>query len=708
MQILIPRTDSTRSIFFFSVLFVLFFQIPQWTLTPIPTPPKEDRRRSEPVIVIHCLDWTTDTLSSYDLDFVLNNSLTLGNPDILASPKTIGTLPQTIPNGTWSEQGGTGPCNFAIKEVVEDSVRNLGFVYARAIGGEGLCEMNFFWRDRVEYSTCAEMQSTGIYARIYRRWSAICFGARKDTVQVILFRRPKIQDFRFNGNGRDIFDRVVTYEACSPDKSLIKKEDVTPFAPSFLHPKKVFIDQIDGKYAVVIKDREFPICGGKGVRIARELYVFDSCRGDYIDTFQVLIQIGTFKGPSIMVPTTIPALSLDSLNCSASFLATVEGLKSTFGVEVTGCHLGNVSLSIKTKKENNQPGDEWPTVNYPIKNKRVTGLLPGLHRVFVYAFDGCFGANQDSFDFVVKDKTAPKPICINGLSITLQPDGLGGGKYTLQATDFVAAGIYDCYGQGPDTNSNGQQLITQYSINKIGERVLQNKSTLNLTCADVGKVILIELHAWDTKGKDGYCVTYVEVRDLNRYCGIIEPPIGYVGGNIETVGSNPVQGVKMMLSIDALPYQFATTNLNGAYSFIFVPRGKSVLLEPELDKNPLNGVSTFDLLLIQKHILGIQALNSPYKMIAADVNNSKSISTLDLIQLRKLILGLDLQFLNNTSWRFVHAAFKFPKPENPWATQFAESIFVKEFNGSLTGNFIAIKIGDVNSNAKLDGASSNE
>lgn len=427
-----------------------------------------------------------------------------------------------------------------------------------------------------------------------------------------------------------------------------------------------------------------------------------------IDTFQVLIKVGAFNGPSIMIPETIPELGLDSLNCSASFLATIEGLKSTFGVEVTGCHLGNVSLSIKTKKENTQQGEDWPTVNYLVKNSRIAGLPPGLHRVFVNAFDKCFGANQDSFEFIVKDKAAPKPICINGLSITLQPDGQGGGKYSLQATDFIAAGIYDCYGQGPDTNLNGQSLITHYSINRVGDRVLQNKSTLNLTCADVGKVILIELHTWDTRGKEGYCVTYVEVQDLNRYCGVVEPPIGYVGGNIETVGSSPVQGVKMMLSIDALPYQFATTNLNGAYSFIFVPRGKSVLLEPELDKNPLNGVSTFDLLLIQKHILGIQALNSPYKMIAADVNNSKSISTLDLIQLRKLILGLDLQFLNNTSWRFVHAAFKFPKPENPWATQFAESIFVKEYYGSLTGNFIAIKIGDVNSSAKLDGASSNE
>lgn len=213
MQILIPRTDLAKSMLFSSLLFVAFFQIPQWIVKAPLT--QEPLPSSEPVIVFHCADWVTDTLPSYDLDFVLNNSLTLGNPDILASPKTIGTLPQTIPNGTWSEQGGTGPCNFAIKEVVEDSVRNLGFVYASAKGGEGLCEMNFFWRDSVEYSTCEEMQSTGIYARIYRRWSAICFGARKDTVQVLLFRRPDSDEFLFNVNGEEIgnigYNRVITY-----------------------------------------------------------------------------------------------------------------------------------------------------------------------------------------------------------------------------------------------------------------------------------------------------------------------------------------------------------------------------------------------------------------------------------------------------------------------------------------------------------------
>lgn len=52
------------------------------------------------------------------------------------------------------------------------------------------------------------------------------------------------------------------------------------------------------------------------------------------------------------------------------------------------------------------------------------------------------------------------------------------------------------------------------------------------------------------------------------------------------------------------------------------------------DNDPLNGVSTYDLSLITKHILGLAPFSSPYKLIAADVNNSRSVTTLDVIQLR--------------------------------------------------------------------------
>jgi hypothetical protein len=56
--------------------------------------------------------------------------------------------------------------------------------------------------------------------------------------------------------------------------------------------------------------------------------------------------------------------------------------------------------------------------------------------------------------------------------------------------------------------------------------------------------------------------------------------------------------------------------------------------------------------LIQRHILGIQPLNSAYKMIAADATNDGKVTAADLTELRKLILGITNELPNNASWRF--------------------------------------------------------
>jgi hypothetical protein len=137
-------------------------------------------------------------------------------------------------------------------------------------------------------------------------------------------------------------------------------------------------------------------------------------------------------------------------------------------------------------------------------------------------------------------------------------------------------------------------------------------------------------------------------------------------------------------------------------------KGGDFTVTPQLDKNHLNGVSTFDLVLIQKHILNVVALNSPYKMIAADVNNSKSITTLDLIALRKLILNIDQTFQNNTSWRFVDAAYQFPTASNPWAAAFPEVVSINDLGANTAANFVAIKIGDVNASATVSSATAAE
>jgi hypothetical protein len=85
-----------------------------------------------------------------------------------------------------------------------------------------------------------------------------------------------------------------------------------------------------------------------------------------------------------------------------------------------------------------------------------------------------------------------------------------------------------------------------------------------------------------------------------------------------------------------------------------------------------NGVSTLDLVKIQKHLLGIETINNPYDLIAADANNSQNVSAIDLVELRKLILGIYTELPANKSWRFVDEGYQFADATNPWP--FEESI----------------------------------
>jgi hypothetical protein len=120
-------------------------------------------------------------------------------------------------------------------------------------------------------------------------------------------------------------------------------------------------------------------------------------------------------------------------------------------------------------------------------------------------------------------------------------------------------------------------------------------------------------------------------------------------------------------------------------------------ITPSREDNPLNGVTTLDLALISKHILNLQPLNSPYKIIAADANKSGTVTTLDIVALRRLILGIDEELQNVNSWRFVDRDYSFPVVTNPFYEPFPETKAVPK-NG--VANFIGIKVGDVNGTAK--------
>ncbi|MFM9947253.1 MAG: dockerin type I domain-containing protein, partial [Saprospiraceae bacterium] len=238
-----------------------------------------------------------------------------------------------------------------------------------------------------------------------------------------------------------------------------------------------------------------------------------------------------------------------------------------------------------------------------------------------------------------------------------------------------------------------------------------------LTCDDLGTVI-VRIYAWDSAFNpyavqpDGtvggpnfdWCETYILVQD-NMF-NLCDTGQGRIAGLIATEEQEPVAEVEVNLS--GLMSGNMNTPLAGTYTFDNLTTGPQAdyTVAPELDAVPLNGVSTFDLVLISRHILSVEPLNSPYKLIAADVNNDKKITTIDLIHLRKLILAIDTEFANNTSWRFVRADYIFPVPTDPWFEVFPEVYNVNDLTGEINdADFVAVKIGDVNSSAATSFAS---
>lgn len=179
-----------------------------------------------------------------------------------------------------------------------------------------------------------------------------------------------------------------------------------------------------------------------------------------------------------------------------------------------------------------------------------------------------------------------------------------------------------------------------------------------------------------------------------------------IGGNVITPSGEPVANAMVnVLNTGSSPEQLLSSS-NGEFYFVDLPACDVNTIGVEKDEGLLNGVSTADLIFIQRHILGIELLDTPYKQIAADVNNSGSITALDQIAIRKAILGLSDFFPNNTSWRFIPADYEFTTDE-PLTEGFPDFITVENaISQDMDVTFYGIKVGDVNGDAdpsSLDG-----
>jgi len=327
--------------------------------------------------------------------------------------------------------------------------------------------------------------------------------------------------------------------------------------------------------------------------------------------------------------------------------------------------------------------DNLPVRPFLASFPQADGTYPvGQHVIYWEVLDSCGMQADCQQAFVVKDCTPPIARCLIGI-VTVPPiNWVGLTTYILKANDFDQ--------QSEDNCTAGENLTFSFSQDSTDR-------TDTLYCfIDVGDTLVYkEVYVWDEAGNYSICGAH-----LYFFGCWIEPARYNLTGEIYTEEGQYVTS-PVKLNLEQPPFHFYENIItDGEFVFYNLEQGDPVELKLSKNDNFQNGVTTFDLVLISKHILGINALNSPYKIIAADVNHSGTVTTLDMLEIRKMVLGISDTFTNNTSWRFVPEDYVFSNPQTPLQDSFPEVYYNPSFTMDEEVNFIAIKTGDVNNSAR--------
>lgn len=341
-------------------------------------------------------------------------------------------------------------------------------------------------------------------------------------------------------------------------------------------------------------------------------------------------------------------------------------------------------------------------------------LTPGLYTIRYSLTDGCGNVAEAVSTLLVRDK-APVPYCVNLSSATMKD-----GKVELWAKDFDRGSQSVCYpGElyftfdqlSPVISSiqkehyfdeNGLSTEAAYLAGKAQKWVPTQKSSSKwfgcaLTSGPASMRQLIEMSVWNNAWVGNSCLVELVLVDNQNVCGdqnlIVE-------GSVLSENGQALAAAEVILNGQLPEYPRKTqTNGLGDYSFFSVPPGLDYQVYMQMDKTDKRGVNTLDLVQIQRHILGLKSLNTPYKLIAADANGDEAIRVDDIVALRKLILGVYTNLPNSPSWRFLNASSLLG--DKPWP--FDEVVSHAQMAENKNDQWTAVKVGDVDGSIKLDG-----
>ncbi len=432
--------------------------------------------------------------------------------------------------------------------------------------------------------------------------------------------------------------------------------------------------------AINHEDLVFNIVEDACIKILRKWTVIDWCRYDPTKSGD---SSGTWvRTQVIKVNNTEPPIFTSNCNDGQQFCIT-SGCSASITLEATALdsctNQSDLRWTYKLFESNGVT-----LIASGVRNRFTRNLAAGTYIVEWTVEDLCGNKNVCRYSFVVRDCKQPTPYCVTGIVTVLMDRAR---NVTIWAKDFNVNSEDNC--------TPKSRLLYSFTSNV-------RDSSRTFTCADIANgvsdTVDVSIYVTDEAGNQDVCHTKVILQDNNDVCPNRNVNTANIAGLIKLNDNEMAPKVPVILHLNGGGTQEQLTGINGQYAFTDLPAHAKYTIKPELDENYLDGVTTKDIVKIQRHILGIDYLNSPYKLLAADVNRSKTITAKDMADIRKLILGINTKFVNNKSWNFIDASCPITMDN---AYQCRDYIEINSLNKDMMeNNFVAIKIGDVTGEAR--------
>ncbi|MBT8233846.1 MAG: T9SS type A sorting domain-containing protein, partial [Saprospiraceae bacterium] len=423
-------------------------------------------------------------------------------------------------------------------------------------------------------------------------------------------------------------------------------------------------------------DLLFLIVDGVCQKLVRTWTVVDWCQNNMIwEETQVIKMINTIP-PEINFETCRPQTFSDATPISQC-LVQIDGIGAGTN-EVAG------TCPIDPKWTYTIDYHSDGTIDDSGIGNDASGAYPyGTHEINWTVMDGCGNTDSCVKVITVIDNLPPTPYCHGQIVIPISdPEGV-----EIWASD-LDLGSFDNCPTNPVYFSFAENIL-------VANRLL--------TCDDLDSSsnignLVVDLWVYDninpSLANKSNCIVSIILQDNSDVCGSgTSNSVSAISGSVRTESLEMIDEVEISIASASMSDNMMSST--GEFAFDNLAMYKDYNVNAFKDDNYLSGVSTLDLVLIQRHILGLQKLDSPYKVIAADINDSETITAIDLIELRKLVLGIYEDLPNNYSWRFVESSFNFVDPQHPFP--YNESVNVDNLEKLVNdADFVGVKIGDVN------------